>query len=70
MGESPLVRAGTVSGKLVMSLMVLIALVVGAVVSKVRMDNWAERAAYRSRMMDAGWNLMEDGTLARDGGEP
>jgi len=45
-------------------------LIIGAIVSKVRMDNWKERAAYRAQMVDAGWVMLADGNFVRDAGEP
>ena len=65
---SPMDSAGTVSGKKVMTSLVVGAVLLAAIVVKVRMDNWAERAVYRAGMVDAGWVMLEDGNFVRDAG--
>ena len=65
---SPMERATRVSGKKVMIALVVGALALSAVVAKVRTDNWAERSAYRSAMIDAGHTLLADGTFKVDAG--
>ncbi|MFO0594841.1 MAG: serine/threonine-protein kinase [Myxococcaceae bacterium] len=62
--------APTVSGKKFVIGVVSVVAVLAAIVTKVRLDNWAERAAYRAQMIDAGWTLMPDGNLTRDAGTP
>lgn len=58
----------TVSGKKVMIALVGGALILSAVVAKVRTDNWAERSSYRAAMIDAGHQLLADGTFLLDAG--
>jgi hypothetical protein len=57
------------SGKTYVITVVSAVLIIGAIVSKVRMDNWKERAAYRAQMVDAGWVMLADGNFVRDAGE-
>ena len=60
--------APVVSGKkLIFGILAVVAIVSGIVV-KVRTDNWAERSEYRSRMIDAGYTLLADGTFDMDAG--
>jgi hypothetical protein len=63
--SSPVETARTVSGRTVMVAMLVATLVVAGLVAKVRMDNWAERAAYRASMVDAGWVMLEDGNFVK-----
>ncbi len=63
--SSPVETARTVSGRTVMVAMLIATLVVAGLVAKVRMDNWAERAAYRASMVDAGWVMLEDGNFVK-----
>ena len=65
---SPMDGMKTVSGKKVILTIIAGALVLSAIVGKVRTDNWAERSAYRSKMIDAGFVLLADGTFEMDAG--
>ncbi|MDP1824062.1 MAG: serine/threonine-protein kinase [Archangium sp.] len=67
-GGPPPGNVKTVSGKKVMIALVGGALILSAVVAKVRTDNWAERSAYRAGMIDAGHQLLADGTFLMDAG--
>jgi hypothetical protein len=60
--------APTISGKKFIITTVVVVLVLAGILTKIRMDNWAERAAYRNQMVDAGWTLLTDGTLVHDAG--
>ncbi|MFT3711045.1 MAG: serine/threonine-protein kinase [Archangium sp.] len=60
--------APTISGRRFVIITIVTVLVLAGVLTKVRMDNWAERAAYRAQMVDAGWTLTTDGNLVRDAG--
>lgn len=60
--------AKTVSGRKVIVAILIGTTVIGAVIAKVRMDNWAERERYRSAMRDAGYVMREDGTFNTDAG--
>jgi serine/threonine-protein kinase len=64
--RSPPPRA--VSGRRVMLVMLAAVLVIAGVVTKVRMDNWADRAVYRASMVDAGYVMLPDGTFVKDAG--
>jgi tRNA A-37 threonylcarbamoyl transferase component Bud32 len=66
--SAPVAAAKTVSGRKVIIGLVAGALVISAVVTKVRLDNWAERAAYRAGMVDAGYVMLTDGTFLMDAG--
>ncbi len=66
---SPLDGVKTVSGKKLILVLVGGALVLSGIVAKVRTDNWAERSAYRSKMIDAGYVLLADGTFEVDAGK-
>lgn len=68
LGGPPPGEVKTVSGKKVMIALVGGALILSAVVAKVRTDNWAERSAYRAGMIDAGYQLLADGTFLTDAG--
>lgn len=65
---SPMDSAKQISGKRAMVALVGGALLLAAIVAKVRTDNWAERSAYRSAMIDAGHTLLADGTFNVDAG--
>ena len=65
---SPVDSAKLVSGKKVMIALVSGALILSAIVAKVRTDNWAERSVYRAGMIDAGYTLLADGTFLMDAG--
>ena len=67
--RSPVDSAQRVSGKKAMLVIVGGALLLSAVVVKVRTDNWAERSAYRTAMIDAGHVLLADGTFSMDAGQ-
>jgi serine/threonine-protein kinase len=58
----------TVSGKVLIIGLGVVVLALAAIVTKVRMGNWAERAAYRAGMIDAGYVMLPDGTFVRDAG--
>jgi serine/threonine-protein kinase len=60
--------APVVSGKKLIFGIFAIVAVISAVVVKVRTDNWAERSAYRTGMIDAGYTLLPDGTFDMDAG--
>ena len=66
--SSPVDSGRTVSGKKVIIALVSGALILSAIVAKVRTDNWAERSAYRAGMIDAGYVLLADGTFLMDAG--
>ena len=68
--SSPMDGMKTVSGKKVILTIIAGALLLSAIVGKVRTDNWAERSAYRSKMIDAGFVLLADGTFDMDAGRP
>ena len=55
----------TVSGRTVVIGLVAGTLLVAGLVAKVRTENWATRQAYRSSMIDAGYQLQPDGTLVK-----
>jgi hypothetical protein len=58
----------TVSGKKITIALVSGALILSAVVAKVRTDNWKERAAYQAGMRDAGYVMLSDGNFITDAG--
>jgi serine/threonine-protein kinase len=60
---APPAPAKTISGTKLIVALVSGALVISAVVVKVRTDNWKERAAYQAGMMDAGYQLLSDGNF-------
>ncbi len=60
--------ARLVSGKKVIIGILLVTGVIGAVISKTRMDNWAERERYRAGMRDAGYVMLSDGNFVMDAG--
>ncbi len=60
--------APVVSGKKLIFGIFAIVAVLSAIVVKVRTDNWAERSAYRTGMIDAGYTLLADGTFDMDAG--
>jgi serine/threonine protein kinase len=60
--------ARQVSGKKLTFGIIAVVAVISAVVVKVRTDNWAERSAYRTSMIDAGYTLLPDGTFNTDAG--
>jgi hypothetical protein len=60
--------APTISGKKFIISVIVVVLALAGLLTKIRMDNWADRAAYRASMIDAGWTLMTDGTLTFDAG--
>ncbi len=55
--------ARQVSGRKVITGIVLVTVGLAAVVTKVRMNNWAEREVYRGHMRDAGYVMLADGTF-------
>ena len=65
----PAERAAVVSGKRLILAIIGVVAVISAVVVKVRTDNWAERSAYRTAMIDAGYTLLADGTFDIDAGQ-
>ncbi|MGV3621839.1 MAG: serine/threonine protein kinase [Archangium sp.] len=60
--------ARTVSGRKVIVGIIAITVVLAAVITKVRMDNWAERERYRAGMRDAGYVMLADGNFVIDAG--
>ncbi len=60
--------ASSVSGKKVIIGIVALTVIIAGVISKVRMDNWAERERYRAGMRDAGYVMLADGTFLMDAG--
>ncbi len=64
----PAERAPVVSGKRLIFGIIAVVAVISAIVVKVRTDNWTERSAYRTAMIDAGYTLLADGTFNMDAG--
>ncbi|PZR09383.1 MAG: hypothetical protein DI536_22655 [Archangium gephyra] len=60
--------AKSVSGRKVIVAILIGTVGIGAVVTRVRMDNWAERERYRAAMRDAGYVMRADGTFDTDAG--